>query len=304
MEITFEHGLTYRTDKKIPIQYIAESLLSNERLLKEAGTIITGLVEGLDIEGIEISLRHVSQESPLKEMFWGAVIFTYQESLVKEVPQFIEQAFGVDMPDQYQTLITIMALLLAFYGVDFIYRKLNPDASSHKIKQMLDGLVKDVAVMLGKSEDEVRDKLAVQYSDSRIRQLVRSAVGFFSPAKVNRGTSIIPTIGPVIGSDVIDDIPSQGDVDDFEPDDKFDPLEDVEIEIHSQDVDKTRTGWSGVIKGVHEKRLRMQLYPPIKPEDIYTKVMIRGDIILVSRTDKSGDYVPHMFHLVRLHSAV
>jgi hypothetical protein len=81
----------------------------------------------------------------------------------------------------------------------------------------------------------------------------------------------------------------------------MEPVENVRIELHAQDVDRAKAGWAAVIPEVSPNRLRMQIYPPLKPEDIYTKTEVIGDIILVSRQTESGNAEPYMFHLVRIH---
>lgn len=304
MELTFRHGLTYETEDVTPIQHIAVSLLANERLLNEAVTTIGALVDGLEISEFRVSIRQVAQESPLKEIYWAALIYTYQDDLVEEIPPLLEQLFDAQIPGQYHTLITVTVLLLSFYGVDYVYRRINPDASSRKIRRMLDGLVSEMSGILDKPEDEIKERLAEQYGEMKLKRLAKSAIGFFAPAKAKKGTSIKPEVGPEVPADVIDEIPSQQDIDDFEPFEISEPMENVEIEIHQQDMDYTRSGWAGVIKDVYDKRLRMQLYPPITPDDVYTKTKITGDIIMVSRRNDAGEYIPYMFHLVRIVNAV
>lgn len=77
-------------------------------------------------------------------------------------------------------------------------------------------------------------------------------------------------------------------------------LENMRIELHAQDVDRAKLGWAAVVPDISTNRLRMDIYPPIKPEDIYTRSDIKGDIILVSRRTNNGKMEPYMFHLVRL----
>ena len=76
------------------------------------------------------------------------------------------------------------------------------------------------------------------------------------------------------------------------------PYQDVLIELHAQDVDRTKTGWAAVVPEVSPRRLRMEIFPPLKPEQIYTKQKIRGDIMLVSQKRSDGTYHPHMLHLL------
>jgi len=303
MEVTFRHGLTYGTKDQTSLQRIADSLVANERLLLEAAGVLGTIVDGLEIKKVNISLRQITQESPLKEIYWGALVFTFQEDLVREVPPLLEQLLRTDIPDQYNTLVTVTALLLAFYGVDFVYRRLNPGSSSRHISRMLDGLIHDVSEMVDKPENEIRDKLAERYGEGKLRQLAKASTRFFSPAKEKKGIGIKPNVGPEISPEVVDDIPSQQDIDDFSPAEVPEPIEGVEIEIHQQDVDYTKSGWAGIVKDVYDKRLKMQLYPPLKPDDLYTKKNIVGDIILVSRRNEGGDYIPYMFHLVRIDRA-
>lgn len=300
MEVSFRHGLTYETESITPVQHIADSLIANERLLNEAIYILGSLVDGLEISEVRIAVKSVVHESPLKEIYWAGLILTFQEDLVQEIPLLLEQLFNVDISDQYNTLVIVTVLLLAFYGADYVYRRINPDVSSRKIKRMFDGLVADTANILGKSESEVREELERQYGEVRLKQLAKAAIRFFSPAKIKKGASIRPEVGPEVPADVIEDIPSQQDVEDFEPPEVSETFENVEIEIHQQDVDYSSSGWAGILRGLHDKRLRMRLYPPITPEDIYTKIVVTGDVILVSRRNDVGNYVPYMFHLVRI----
>ena len=81
--------------------------------------------------------------------------------------------------------------------------------------------------------------------------------------------------------------------------DRQEPFEDVEIELHAQDLDKSSQGWAGIPKGHSQARLRMDLYPPISPTELWGKDKERGDIILVSRV-RNGRATPYMFHVVRL----
>lgn len=78
------------------------------------------------------------------------------------------------------------------------------------------------------------------------------------------------------------------------------PAEDVDIELHAQDIDRSGGGWAAVIPQISTDRLRMKLYPSIRPEVIYTRTKIRGDVVVISRATEDGTMEVYLFHLVRL----
>ena len=44
----------------------------------------------------------------------------------------------------------------------------------------------------------------------------------------------------------------------------------------------------------------MEIYPTIEIESIIRETEIMGDVIVVNKKNSSGDYLPNMYHLVRL----
>ncbi len=303
MEVRLAQSVTYQADGIVPIRQIAESLLANERLLTEVGGFLNESVEGLTVGKIQVGVRSIAHESPLREIFFFSLLMTFQESLEEEVPVGLERIFGIEVPDQYDTLITVAILILAFYGVDYAYRKINDGATPRNVNRMFNGLVTEVAGMLGVDEKDVRNSLEERYGGAKIKMLAKSAIQFFSPSKAMGSVPI--NVGGMrdVSAEVMSEVPSQQNVDDHDPDDISESLENVEIELHAQDVDRPRQGWWGVIPEVSKDRLRMQLYPPIEPKEIYLMARLQGDVILVSKRQEDGEYKPYLFHLVRLHGA-
>jgi hypothetical protein len=101
-------------------------------------------------------------------------------------------------------------------------------------------------------------------------------------------------------SDVVAEIPSDAQILELEDNETAAPVENVRIQLHAQDVDRTKLGWAAVVPEISPKRMKMSIYPNIQPKDIYTKREIIGDIMLVSRKNKSGKSEPYMFHLMRV----
>jgi hypothetical protein len=246
-----------------------------------------------------VLVREISQESPLRELFIVGPIATFQIDLEKDVPAVIDQLTGSHIPEQYNSIVALIFCIVAFYGISFIYSQVNRGAFSKHIRDMFEDCTKELSKETGLSEEKITSILQAKYGKSRLRVLAHSALNLFSPSKRNRNAPVIID-GRRIGSDIIADIPSDTQIDSAEIPETVKAFEDVQIELHAQDMDHSKQGWAAVVPKIGNKRLRMEIYPPIRPEEIYTKTRLRGDIMLVSRKKADGTYQPAMFHLLNI----
>lgn len=302
MDARVPHAVRYETVGKVPVSLIAQSLVANEEFMKEAIVLLELLTRGVVIDKVEISLSHVTQESPLDELFWIAMVTTYQEDLVIEVPAMVEAIWGAKPPGEYHTIITLLVVLVAYYGAKAAYGLVSSGLESMKINRAYDGVVMEMAKAVNKSEDEIKKELEARYGQPGLKRLASAAVRFFSPAK-HEGAVAVRAGDIVVPPEVVADVPSIEDYDDLKPEEISEPHENVEIELHAQDVDRRKMGWAGVVKDVHPDRLKILVYPTIKPEEIYTKTRVRGDILLMSKWQPGGTYKPHAVHLLNVKSA-
>jgi hypothetical protein len=299
MEIRVPHQFTYNTKEDTPIADVVASLLAAERLLFEVKPLLESCIPGLRIEKISVSIREITQQSPLRELLFGTFFIAFQKDLERDVPEIVNRLMGVEMPHQYDSIVTLVFCLILFYGLDFVYHQVNKGAFSHRIRGHFEGLAKEVAKELNISEERIRTVLEEKYGASKLRLISGSAIRFFMPSKRQANAAVL--IGRQnIDSETVADIPSDAQIETADEPEMIRSIENVEIELHAQDVDRSRQGWAAVINEITPKRMRMEIYPPIKPEDLYTKTRIRGDIMLVSQQSESGVYEPHMFHLIRI----
>jgi hypothetical protein len=196
-------------------------------------------------------------------------------------------------------LVALVFCILAFYGVNFIYTQVNKGAFSRHIRDQFEGLIKELSSATGLSEEKIAGVLEAKYGKSRVRVISHSALGLFAPSKRERNVPVIID-GRRIESSVIEDIPSEAQIDAADVPETTKAYENVQIDLHAQDMDHAKHGWAAVVPKVGSKRLRMEIYPPIKPEAIYTRKRLRGDIMLVSRKRPDGTYHPVMFHLLNI----
>jgi hypothetical protein len=100
---------------------------------------------------------------------------------------------------------------------------------------------------------------------------------------------------------VVAEFPSDAQTHEAEPGPVSNPLENVDIYLHAQDVDHNKQGWAAVVPALSPRRIRMNLYPPIDPADIYTKQHVKGDLLVESRRNADGVSEPVRVHLIRIH---
>ena len=297
MDVTVPHSVVYETDGRVPIDRVIESLQAHRQLLMEAIPIIETLVPDLKVDKISISVGEITNQSPLRELFFASLVIAFQNDLSKEVPPLIKGVTGMSIPDSYNTIVTVVAMLVFFYGVDAAYRLLSKRLGTSRASRQMDGVVADLAASLGIPEDRIRKTLHERYTKGRRSRLMEAAVKAVSPSKSENNAPIVFGDRRLEREDVAE-VPAVAQPLEDEAD-RSEPFENVEIELHDQDIDKTKQGWAGVPVGQTEARLRMELYPPITPEELWGKSRVRGDIIMVSRV-KDGKATPYMFHLVRL----
>lgn len=298
METPFTYEAEYPTTGLVPIREIAASLVANEKILLETIPLIEGVAPGLVIDAINVRMRSVTQESPLKQILVVTILATFQKDLEAEIPPLVGRLLDTDVHG-YEASITVLAVIIAIYGIDFVMKRINAGVGKPKVQQMLDGLIDDAAQLTNKTPEEIRAILESKYSKNKLREIGRAAIKAITPSKREGG---LPAKfnNILLPAEVVSEIPSNDDLDEVEPDETFEHRDDVEIELHAQDKDRNKSGWAGVLKGISEKRLKMQLYPEIKPEDIFNKDVIRGDVLLVLRVKEDGSYYPHSFHLKNL----
>jgi hypothetical protein len=299
MEARVPFEVVYDTRETLSVFEIARSLLAVERAGREIPLIFERSIDGLTVETLSVSLSELEHASPLRELFVFSLVVAFQDDLEVEVGNLYERLFGHSIPDTYDTALTIAVLVALFYGADFAYRRMVADKPAVHLRAELEKQIKEFSERIGVDEDKVREVLDDVFGRRRLRALARSAIDFFNPAKRREG-STIRVDQKTLNPDAVSEVPSVIDAETFEPPETSDPYQGVEIELHAHDKDKAESGWAGAIPELDIKRVRMSLYPPLDPEQIFTRDKVRGDIILVSRRQDDGEYEPYMFHLVRM----
>ena len=148
-------SISFQTEGVTPISDIIQSLQATETAIQDAVSILPSLIDGLHIESEKVFVRSLSQESPLRELFLVSLIIAFQDDLKTEVPPMLETIFKTDIPDSYDTILTIVTMTVLFYGAGFLKDAAVNAVSDGKLRAQVSKLIAQLSISTGKTEDEI-----------------------------------------------------------------------------------------------------------------------------------------------------
>lgn len=213
----------------------------------------------------------------------------------------LEDLLKVDIPETYDSIVTVVTMIVLFYGASLLKDAAVKAVDNGALRKQLNSIVGQLSANTGKSEAEIRKILDAKYcKPALVKKLTKAVQGFFIPSQREGGVPV-EFDRQHVPSDVVREIPYAEEFSANEDFERYDSYNDVVLEIHAQDRDKITTGWAAIPRGVHESRIRMKLIHPVAAGDIWTKDTIRGDVTIVSKLTADG-YVPSEIHLLRINS--
>ncbi len=289
-------SVRYITDDPVPISDIIASLQGAEGAIREAARLLPKIVDGLEVSKVEIKVRQIAQESPLRELFAIGLFLAYQEKLEEEVPLLISETTGVILPDRFDTLVTVLTMIVIFYGAgalkDLVFGKGKDGAA----KVQLDGLIAEIAPQVGKSEKQIREVLEDRYEERKAwRRLANTASRFFAPSKRQNSAPVMINDRRV-PQEAVRDIPAEYLVEDAGEERPSRFFKDAKVELRAEDKDHTGRGWACVIESVSKDRLKMKLVDEASADNLWGRNSVIGDVTVVY--EKIGaDLHPKEVHL-------
>lgn len=292
----------YLTDETVPIRDIIESLQGIEAIFAEVGKVLPSLVEGVSVQRVEVKAREIAQESPLRELFAIALFMTFQEDLEREVPTNLENVTGIHIPDNWDAIVTVLAMILVFYGVGAIKDLVFGSSGDGPSKRMLDGLIGELATSTGSRPERIREQLDQRYGDRTLwKRLANAASRFFTPSKKQKSAPI-EINGRPIDHETVQDVPAQYLIEheaDTRPARSF---ADVTLELHAQDRDHAGRGWAAIPRGITDQRLRLRLMDDVSTTELWGHDLVRADVTIIY--DRVGlEVVAKEIHVHRVNGA-
>jgi len=298
-EMNIPLSITYQTKGTTPIADVIEALRSTDALARDAVSLLPSIFEGMRIEESSLNVRSISQESPLRELFFVTLFVTFQSSLTTEVPPMLEELFGVRVDDRYDSIVTVLFMIVVFYGVNFAVDAAKNTIADHRARKTLNALLKTAAAETGKSEEDLRAILDSHFNEPKpFKRLIRNATSFFLPSQQD-GNAPVTVDRSEIDSDTVREVPYRSNTSKPSEFDRHEPHSDVELHLHASDRDKSATGWAAVAVGLCDRRLKLKLVNGIEPGALWGKDVVRGNIMLIKKLTADG-YQPSEIHLSEL----
>lgn len=265
--------------------------------LREMAALVPSFLPGVDVTNIEIKVSEIAQASPLREMFFVALLVTYQKGLEDEVPDAITAVTGYLIPESMDTLVTFITLTALFYGVGAIKTLVLGRPEGEAIR-LLDRLIAELAQMTGLTGEQVRQRFDDRYREKKPWRRLRTAVkGVFQPSK-RQDSAAIQFNGQVLQRDVVRDIPADFIVDHAEEHAPTRYFKEVSLEIHAQDKDHGGKGWAAIIPTVADRRIPLRLMTGVEAKDLWGADTVKGDVTVIYDRVADG-IVPKAIHLHR-----
>lgn len=305
MEVTLLHDIEYEVTEPVAVEDLIKSLEANARLMRNAGTLLTAIAPGLQIEPQRISVVRLSQDSPLKELLAFATVITYQKELEEEVPSLIEAITGFEVSDRYDTLVTVLVMLIAIYGISKAFETIFPGRDKGALDSAAGALLRRAARITGVAARRIHDAIEVLFTGRHRRALVGASQRVFAPTRNQPSASIRSSTGDVLVSPAaVRDAQGAAGIP-YDPEDEDAPNtvaefhRDMRIIVHAMDRDRKRLGWAGHIPSLFDERIPMHLEKSLDPEALFGRGDITGDVLLTLEEDENGDMRPKEFLLIQ-----
>jgi hypothetical protein len=296
MQSRLTHSILFDFDGHASVAEVAKSLIAQEQLLKDAISIIEECFPRLKIDRVELLVRSVEQNSPLREVFVAIVVAAYGPELGEEVPDIVKQVLGIDISSRYDGVVSILVLLVVIYGFDWLVRRIFASRDDKKLEDERKRLIEAVAKEMNLNEVQVTEAVN-RALGKRQKSVIKSAIDIFRPAR-RLGARKIEVGGGVasVEQDIIKRFPSEAEMAQFEPETDVKLLEGVTILFRAHDLDKNEK-WAATIEEVSPQRKPLHVAPSIDVKKLFDRRQVVGDVLVNYMADDEGQLQPKLYYL-------
>jgi hypothetical protein len=310
-EASFKHSLIYPDVTRPTLSEIANTLVAHEKIGWLVADLLEELLDGVTVDRIEFNLDSVEIGS-LWEHFFVAIFIIYQEELDKELPELIEALTGYKVSERYDTLVTVLVLLLLFWGVRHIQSRLqakkSPAASpgTPAVQGDYNTYINIAAEQLNLTPEHIEHAVeAVASKGNRRQVLSRAAIDLFRPAKRGGNGRIVPKGTPEVSPQTVAEFPNEAALADLGKGTDVEPHHDVVLEIRATDRDKRAQGWAGIlnVEGL-ERRVPITLFPTIDVATLAQCRRARVDVMVEMKDIGEDERAVVRIHVIAVHECL
>lgn len=299
-EIRLPLSIVYETEGVTPVSDIIAALQAANEISKDVVSLLPSFFEGLKVESSSLNVRSLTQESPLREYFLLALVVAFQDDLKAEVPPMIEDLFNVRINDDYDTLATVIFMIVVFYGASISIDAIKKAFTKSLPKEKLDELIQVLALETGRPAQDIRSIIEAKFAKpAGTSKLLSQVSQFFLPSQKAKNAPV-HFDRDVVPSETIREIPYTGTGEEAKQDfSRYTPYSGVELELHAQDRDKSATGWAAVARAISQDRLKVRIMDPVQPSDLWQRDHVVGDVVVVEKLTANG-YQPTEIQITSL----
>lgn len=287
-EIRLPLPIIYQTEGRTPVADVIVALQAADWIANDAVSLLPSLIDGLKIEQSSLNVLSLTQESPLREYFLLALVVAFQGDLKEEVPPLLEDIFKVGVSDKYDSLVTVIFMIVVFYGAGMAIDAVKKAMTDSLPKSKFEELVQILAVETGRSAADIRSIIEAKFAKpAAVRRLLSETKKLFLPSQKDKNAPVLFD-RDTIGSDMVRQIPYPGDSDEIPDFNRYKPYSTVELELHAQDRDRSATGWAAIAPAITSERLKVKVMEPVTPSDLWQKDRVIADIVVVEKLTANG----------------
>jgi hypothetical protein len=299
MELSIPHRVLYDFDGQASVAEVAKSIIAQDKLLRDSLAVLEQVFPNLSFEKPLISVREVSQASPLRTILYTTVVAVYGQELGEDVPDILDTLFGIDVPDGYDSIVSVLTLLIGIYGVDLLWKKISSGVKDHlALRAERDRLLKEAANQAAVTEEHLEEAIERVIGKHK-RSVMKAGADFYEPARRHKARSV-SVQGAEVRQAAIEAMPSDVDLAQYEPPTEIEELENVVVQFRAHDLDRNKA-WAATIAEVHPNRRPLHLAPDVRPEQLFERSEVIADVLVTSSLDADGDYVPTLYYLRKVH---
>ncbi len=301
MEHVFKHEIVYNSEDEATVEEIAMSLVAHARFVRDAIAVIEACHPNLEISESKIRLASLSQESPLKELLTVALVLGFQQDLEEEVPDFVKAITGLDIPDQYDSMVTVFVMGVSLYAALKLVERFSKGNKATELDEAYRAATYVAGDLIQVDSSKVAEEIEGKVGGGRIKSSARAARDFFKIAKRHKAKSISSSSPITIDKKALDEIPSDLDEAQLEENrDEYD-LEKVVVKLRAHDLDRDKSGWASVVESVSPDRVKTHRDPSIPAASIFTKPSVVADVRVHLIENEDGEMKPDLYILLRIY---
>nr|WP_288358474.1 hypothetical protein [uncultured Pseudomonas sp.] len=273
--LELKHDVYFSTKNDVPIADIVASLQAFERIIQQQARQVLSALTNTEIERIDVYVD---------ELQAGSLFTEYALKLFFKDKEDLERFLGVardklkEHPMVRATLMTGVIAGLVAYG---LYAAANVVKSPEAAKTIQAN--NNVIINIGAGEVDMTPEQFTAVVQAAVRDkkaLAKESVKFMAPARTDPESEVKFDGNElaVIPKETIQAAPSSIDV----PKDQWqEDFPDVDLQIRATNLDSATSGWAGLINGIVDRRIPIELADGVDPREVASKFKIRADVTVI-----------------------